>query len=628
MTDPIERILRTGGPDATPDLPPLVLPDAAAIGEGTATRLTPARPTATRAGRGPGLPLLAVVAAAAVIAVVAGARLAGPLSQPSPSVAASAVATTTVATGPVSASASASADAGGRATFNGGGITFTYPAAWHVWQSRQIFRMGSSIVVVGTGELSACGAESIDINCASAAPFRPGEIRVFVGTGASPLGSIEEPAGGFTRFVDGMPVVEREIGPIPQTGQEATVDWQIGMPGVENNWYTVEAGIRGPGLDALREEANALVESIRFDRPAPSLPIDPAAIDGLVAKTVDALDREARDSYHSRYYACFPRKVGASEPTVITDGPGGPLASPVEVVCSVSARPLAVGLLEVELDASWPAGPGYAAGTVRSFVTVKGDGEMGGMRNPNDTWFPVVEPATPAPATTPIALAPGSLVEVLYPGVSLWGAPNHDDALSDTPFGQRLWIVSGPVPAGGEHWYRVQWVPTPTYDAIPAWISDTFEGHPVVEPVEARCPTTVGDVPDVTALVPAERLACFGDRPITFSHVWLASDANATAEATGSPGWLARSATIAMFGSGGPDGVEGPLLVRSAPSLGDLPLGTWLQVTGHFDDAAASMCERRWADSVSGPIELTPAEQVLTCREQFVVTEVHAASAP
>ncbi len=52
-----------------------------------------------------------------------------------------------------------------------------------------------------------------------------------------------------------------------------------------------------------------------------------------------------------------------------------------------------------------------------------------------------------------------------------------------------------------------------------------------------------------------------------------------------------------------------------------LPVGTWLTVTGHFDDAAASTCS-------GGPAGGTPADAVLWCREQFVVTGARRTDAP
>jgi hypothetical protein len=84
-----------------------------------------------------------------------------------------------------------------------------------------------------------------------------------------------------------------------------------------------------------------------------------------------------------------------------------------------------------------------------------------------------------------------------------------------------------------------------------------------------------------------------------------------------------------MYGSDGPSGVDPPLLVRPAPGVGDLPLGQWVEITGHVDDAAAAECTRRWTvEPGNGPLVQTPAEQVMTCREQFVITAVRATAAP
>jgi hypothetical protein len=614
----IEDVLRRPAPDQPAALAPLgldgsdVRPVRGAVQGG---------PQGRRVHLGSVLVMLAVALALAVTWQLAGIGSTVPTQAPS-----------STASPPGSPTSAPSIRAGRpTATFTGGGITFTYPSTWRLHRTNDVSTMGSTIAIVGTADLSGCGGDIVGINCAYAAPLGPGEVLVVVGTGASPGGSIAEPPGGFVDFVDGMPAVAATLGPIAQTGQDEGRSWQIGMPGVVDNWYVITGSYRGPGVDALRDQVDALVRSIRFDHPAASLPTDAAAIDALVAIAVDALDRDARESYHSTYYACFPRHVGISEPTVIEDGPGGPLVGPIRVTCAVSMKAEAIGNFAMTLAASWKAGPGYAAGTYRAVAQVGGDGTLGGMQSFNDTFFPPTTPeVTPAPATTPIALAPGSLVEVLFPGVNFYLTPDRNgDMLSDLPHGERLWIVDGPTPAGGESWYRVQWQPTPTYDGIPGWMPDTLDGHPVVEPVALRCPSSIRDVVDLVDLVAAERLACFGDRPITLGPVTLRGGVDKTSPATGSPAWLADSATIAMFGSAGPQGVEGPLLVRAEPDLATLPLDTWLEITGHFDDPAAAGCQRSWTgDAGSTPSPETTAEQVFSCREQFVITAVRTVAAP
>jgi hypothetical protein len=311
----------------------------------------------------------------------------------------------------------------------------------------------------------------------------------------------------------------------------------------------------------------------------------------------------------------------------IEDGQGGPLAGPLDVVCSVDMEPTAIGLWAVTLSVRWDAGAGYAAGEHRELVYLDSRGELGPRYQLTHVEFPATRPdPTPGPA---IPLTPGTLVEVLPPGVSLLLTPDPDgNHLTSLGRGSRLWIASGPRQVGSESWYRVEWQPTPTYGGIPAWIASTFEGHAVAAPVEPRCPDLVSDVIDLVDLHPAERLLCFGDRPITLGPVILEKSSNATFPASGSPAWLADSATIKMYGRGGPESVDAPLLVRADPAaIAKLPTGTWLEVTGHFDDPEAKRCRRSWVTETESPSPQTTVEQVLSCREQFVITTVRTVRA-
>jgi len=616
--DPIEEALRRPTPDEPATMPPLTL---------GAPDLAPAH-AATRSGfAGRGLPApLPLLLLAAVVAVAFTWQLAG-IGRPGPAV--------STAPRPSASSRplpSLPAD-GSLATFNDGGIVFDYPATWQVHRSGQVFTMGSTIAILGTVDLGGCGFLTIEVNCAYAATLRPGDVFVVVGTGASPGGSIldQAPPGGFTEFVDGMPAIVTSTGPIPANNTDGGRSWTIGMPLVEDNWFVVQGSYREPGGAAIQSQVDALAKSIRFDQPAPALPTDPDAIAALLRRGIDAMDRNARESYHSAMYACFPRAVGTSAPTVITDGPGGPLPGPLTVTCGVEIEPTALGLFAVTLSVHWEAGPGYAAGTFQERWNVDGQGQLGAERTLTDSFFPATRPdVTPGPATTPIAFAPGSLAEVLPPGNTFFLTPDpNGDMLSDLPRGGRVWIVDGPTRVGDQDWYRVQWQPTPIYDGIPGWMPSTLDGHPLVQPTEPRCTGAVPTVADFVGLIPAERLACFGARPITLGPVALRFAPSKTAEATGSPSWLATSATIAMFGTAGPDGADLPLLVRADPSVGELPFDGWVEVTGHFDDPAAGTCSRTWAGSQGDSTSPeTPAEQQLVCREQFVISSYHVVAAP
>ena len=129
-----------------------------------------------------------------------------------------------------------------------------------------------------------------------------------------------------------------------------------------------------------------------------------------------------------------------------------------------------------------------------------------------------------------------------------------------------------------------------------------------------ECPSTAGapiDILAVAGLDEFDRLACFGGREITVGPVQLGNGPR-WGGATGAPVWLDASVAPWLAGIDGADFRSG-LRFHLAPGTDALPDGTWLTVTGHFDDATASTCR-------GGPAGGTPADAVLWCREQFVAT--------
>lgn len=114
------------------------------------------------------------------------------------------------------------------------------------------------------------------------------------------------------------------------------------------------------------------------------------------------------------------------------------------------------------------------------------------------------------------------------------------------------------------------------------------------EPYVPACPSGFEGIEPVAALQPFERLACFGSRSITVAPVRR----EAYEVMSGNPPWLA-----------GPAGVDFFLgLPFAVADLVDVPSGTWLRVTGHFDDAGC--------------------DGDLLCRERLVVTSFEPARPP
>lgn len=376
--DPIADALRRPAPDEPASIPPLPIDEVGAtrVRPG-GVRHRPAKPDTPWPAAAWPLVLVGVIVVAGVALQLVG--IAGPSS------------TSTPAPLP-SRQSEPSAAHEQLATFSDE-ISFDYPASWGPPVTSSIGTFGSPIAILGTVDLSACGTSVVDINCVSATRLKPGDVFVYLGTVVSPNdGSILDlaPPGGFTDFIDGMPAVANSTGPNPRNGADAEHGWQFARPGTINQWYTVSGQFRGPGIDQLSEQFDALVRSIRFDQPTPSLPTDPASIDSLVAKAVDALDRNAR--VYSSYYGCFPRRVGSSVPTVIADGPSGPWGGPIQVTCTVSMQAEPVGVFAMTLAASWEAGPGYAEGTYRQVVLVSADGGLGAMQSFSQPIFPPMKP--------------------------------------------------------------------------------------------------------------------------------------------------------------------------------------------------------------------------------------------
>lgn len=130
---------------------------------------------------------------------------------------------------------------------------------------------------------------------------------------------------------------------------------------------------------------------------------------------------------------------------------------------------------------------------------------------------------------------------------------------------------------------------------------DTVIGTVETETVDARteayeptCPSGFEGIEPVAALHPFERLVCFGSRSITIAPV-RREEYQVLA---GNPPWLAGPAGVDFF-TGLPFAVADGL---------DVPAGTWLRVTGHFDDPAC--------------------EGDLRCRERFLVTAFEPAPPP
>ncbi len=515
--------------------------------------------------------------------------------------------------------------------FHGGGISFHYPTDWKAYPGSAYGSFFSAFAIMGTVDLGECSRQGgLDLNCAYGRQLAPGELRLVVGSGGRPGFSLLDlkPASGWQLFVDGLPAVVESSGPNTADASDLTLTWTIARPGMVDNFYSLTASLRGPGLEAMRAQLDALVASIRYDEPPTPLPTgtaEAAAAAQAAEHALDALDRSSRE-YGSDWYGCFSRRPGASQASIVTGGPGNPgspLPAPVSLTCSTSVAATELQLWKLTLDATWPAGITYPAGSYQERLFLTADGEqVGGNYGelPADSPFSATFP-TAAPVSRPVSLEPGRPAVVVDPGATTYLTPDQaGDSLSSMAVGTRLFVVSGPQTAGGIDWYLVQWPPTRSYAPVLGWLPAKVDNRPQAQTVAPVCPASP-TLPELVAMAWGERLLCYGAEPITLSRVMVGEHAP-DLEVNGQPVWLAEDSSLRLYDDQGPTGVGGWMQLHVDPASAlNLPTGTLLEITGHFDDPAATGCSRAFVGAeASSLVPEDAGAQVLRCRENFVVT--------
>jgi hypothetical protein len=159
------------------------------------------------------------------------------------------------------------------------------------------------------------------------------------------------------------------------------------------------------------------------------------------------------------------------------------------------------------------------------------------------------------------------------------------------------------------------------------------EGEPVIQvqadPTPAQCGSTPADILDVMGRDPRWLAACFGTRPLTF-RAWTSRCEGCYYEDPGEfePRWLMQPTDNLLFLAPLANGDWGTAEAVLPPSLerDERWIEHWVEVTGHYDDAAATSChlepevsERFWYD---------PIEVVNQCRARFVITSVTLVRGP
>ncbi|MEO7664653.1 MAG: hypothetical protein ABIV26_05950 [Candidatus Limnocylindrales bacterium] len=527
-------------------------------------------------------------------------------------------------------------------------------------------------VVVGGGQQGTIfGLEDRMLACVIARPMADGETRLVVARGmpqilgVGPYGDFDPElffggldkspefapglptaADGWTELIDGSPA-KLVVSPTSVTAGAGEVrTWILYQPGVSFAVWYVQLVLDGPDVESLRAPADEIARSVRFDVHPPALEV--ATRDTLLAKAIDDLDRETRRSQGTDIYGCFPRAPGSRDVRIdqrlVDHGAGGRLPEPVPVTCTTAIEATPLGLWRATLVVSWQAGDGYAAGQWGWELRFDGAG-AGGMQGqlfgPESMGSPGRPDVLPPPLAGPLVIPVGSVVEVLPPGldgngpamVALSAEPNstlEGRTAVQVPPGTRLAVVDGPMTHAGFDWYLVELQHGRSYPSEFLWAPATDGVRPLLGVVDPACPAAGPSVADLVAMHPADRLRCFGKSELTLDPATVLFGDPFTGgneEVVATPRWLAADATWRLFGSGGPEGLDGAIPFAIDPSLGDaVPTNKWLVVHGHFDDAAASACTRAYPPAW-GFEEPATVDQI-RCRELFVVTGYEPRSAP
>lgn len=256
-------------------------------------------------------------------------------------------------------------------------FAFDFPADWRAYDAGAPFSGGSSIAVLGTQPVEPrCGdGRHVDVNCVFEQPLEPGQIRVFVGTGAYRGGSVlDRPDienGSTTRMTIGeMPAILDELDPQPDSyyQEDVSLQWSIGRPATLTNVIRIELRSREWPVRGrvntpaeVRAATQVIIDSFRFAAPPPSpLPSDPMAATAAAIAAIDAQALSFRGSYVDpddstpvTYLECLGDEPDTMSTADVRYGPGGDLGGTVKLACSWTIRVETPTIWRLDLTYDW-----------------------------------------------------------------------------------------------------------------------------------------------------------------------------------------------------------------------------------------------------------------------------------
>ena len=262
------------------------------------------------------------------------------------------------------------------------------------------------------------------------------------------------------------------------------------------------------------------------------------------------------------------------------------------------------------------------------------------------------ETEVPASASAGVALERDSIVAATVEGLAVRaGAGTSEERLGSLASGTPGFVVDGPVDGDGYRWYLLSGLGLPPNTGCsgpfetdpfncPVWFgwvaSASQEGEPWLTDeagdADACAPVPVVFEEIVIGVTDLMRLHCFGSEPFTFRAWWpeTPDDAGGACVAQDAPsGWLLCQQTnenLVTIGEEGADGIGLKVSLDPASGVSMPGRGTWVELTVHLDDPAASGC----GEDANGAMaeERTPEAWVVFCRAQMVIESATAVEGP
>jgi hypothetical protein len=257
---------------------------------------------------------------------------------------------------------------------------------------------------------------------------------------------------------------------------------------------------------------------------------------------------------------------------------------------------------------------------------------------------PAIATAPPRPSNIDLTtIRPGMIVRVEVDHLRLREWPDAGSTIVATlNRGDLVELRYDVLDAGGYRWIaarpfggaKVPALPAGPGDAPPGpdpgWIAVAKGDVMYVKPEPIRCPDVV-DLAQLSGMVPAEQLGCFGKATLVVQGTWGCPGCGGSSPYQADPPWLAGPFDDAYL-SVDITSRFGPFFLNFPPPLPDIPFlssengidaAPILRVVGHFDDARSADCR------ISGPrgfrvedsplVAYDPKIAQLICRQRFVV---------